>query len=153
MKTALLRYQGAWILAVSMLFAQSVVAQEQSTKAQECSKANLHGIFGYSSTGTLLESYVPAPYAGPFGEVGRQAFDGRGNTSGSASTSSNGNISPVTFAGTYTINADCTGSMTLNVSPFDSVVHAYIVIDEEGAELRAIGTDSGLIETRVYRKQ
>jgi hypothetical protein len=36
-----------------------------------------------------------------------------------------------------------TGSMTLNVSPFDSVVHADFVI----------GTDSGLIETRVYIKQ
>jgi hypothetical protein len=153
MKTALLRYQGAWLLAVSMLCAQSVVAQEQSAKAKECSKASVHGIFGYSSTGTLLDSYVPAPYAGPFGEVGRQAFDGRGNTSATATTSSNGNIAPVTIEGTYTVNADCTGSMTLNVSPFGSTVHADFVIDDEGAELRAIGTDSGLIETRVYRKQ
>jgi hypothetical protein len=39
------------------------------------------------------------------------------------------------------------------VSPFGSTVHADFVIDDEGAELRAIGTDSGLIETRVYRKQ
>jgi hypothetical protein len=153
MKTALLRYQGALLLAVAMLCARSTVAQQASAVAKECSKANVHGIFGYSSTGTLLDSYVPAPYAGPFGEVGRQAFDGRGNTSGTATTSSNGNIAPVTFAGTYTVNADCTGSMTLNVSPFESTVHAAFVIDEEGVELRAIGTDSGLIETRVYRKQ
>jgi hypothetical protein len=153
MKTALLRYQGAWLLAVSMLCAQSAVAQQVAAAAKECSKANVHGIFGYSSTGTLLDSYVPAPYAGPFGEVGRQAFDGRGNTSGTATTSSNGNIAPVTFQGTYTVNPDCTGSMTLNVSPFDSVVHADFVIDDDGAQLRAIGTDSGLIETRVYSKQ
>jgi hypothetical protein len=153
MKTTLLRYQGAWILAVSMLCAQSVVAQEQTSSAKGCSKANVHGIFGYSSTGTLLDSYVPAPYAGPFGEVGRQAFDGRGNTSATATTSSNGNIAPVTVQGTYTVNGDCTGSMTLNVSPFDSVVHVDFVIDDDGAELRAMGTDSGLIETRVYRKQ
>ena len=43
--------------------------------------------------------------------------------------------------------------MTLNMSPFDSTVHADFVIDNDGAELRAIGTDAGLIETRVYRKQ
>jgi len=33
------------------------------------------------------------------------------------------------------------------------VVHADFVIDDDGAQLRAIGTDSGLIETRVYSKQ
>ncbi len=154
MKRLLVRCQAALLLAVSLFYAQSVVAEEQATsKAKECSKATLSGSFGYSSTGTLLDSYVPAPYAGPFGEVGRQTFDGRGNTSAKATTSSNGNIAPVTVEGTYIVNSDCTGSMTLNVSPFDSVVHADFVIDEDGAQLRAIGTDSGLIETRVYSKQ
>jgi hypothetical protein len=153
MKTVLLRSQLAPLLAVSMFYAQSVVAQEQSTGVKECSKTTLSGSFGYSSTGTLLDSYVPAPYAGPFGEVGRQTFDGRGNTSATATTSSNGNIAPVTVEGTYTVNPDCTGSMTLNVSPFDAVVHADFVIDDDGAQLRAIGTDSGLVETRVYSKQ
>ncbi len=38
--------------------------------------------------------------------------------------------------------------MTLSVSPFDSVVHADFVIEQ----IRAIGKDSGLIETRVYSK-
>jgi hypothetical protein len=153
MKTVLLRCQVALLLAVSMFYAQSVGAEERSSKVQECSKATLSGSFGYSSTGTLLDSYVPAPYAGPFGEVGRQTFDGRGNTSATATTSSNGNIAPVTVEGTYTVNPDCTGSMTLNVSPFDSTVHADFVIDDDGAQLRAIGTDSGLVETRVYSKQ
>jgi hypothetical protein len=122
---------GGLLLAVSMFCAQSVVAQEQSAKVKECSKATLSGSFGYSSTGTLLDSYVPAPYAGPFGEVGRQTFDGKGNTSATATTSSNGNIAPVTIEGTYTVNPDCTGSMTLNVSPFGSTVHADFVIDDE----------------------
>lgn len=151
MKTVLVRCQVALLLAGSVFYAQSLAAEEQASK--ECSKATLSGSFGYSSTGTLLDSYVPAPYAGPFGEVGRQTFDGRGNTSAKATTSSNGNIAPVTIEGTYTVNPDCTGAMTLNVSPFESTVHADFVIDEDGAQLRAIGTDSGLIETRVYTKQ
>ena len=153
MKRVLLRCQVALLLSASMFYAQRAVAQEQSGKVKECSNATLRGSFGYTSTGTLLDSYVPAPFAGPFGEVGRQTFDGRGNTSATATTSSNGNIAPVTIEGTYTVNPDCTGSMTLNVSPFDSTVHADFVIDRDGAELRAIGTDAGLIETRVYRKQ
>jgi hypothetical protein len=136
-----------------MFYAQSVVAQEQAGKVKECSNGTLWGSFGYTSTGTLLPSYVPAPYAGPFAEVGRQTFDGKGHTDATATTSSNGNIAKVTIEGTYTVNPDCTGSMTLNVSPFDSTVHADFVIGDDGAELRAIGSDSGVVETRVYSKQ
>jgi hypothetical protein len=153
MERILLRCQVVCLVAVSMFYAQSVVAQEESAKVKECSKATLQGGFAYTSVGTLLDSYVPPPFAGPFGEVGRQTFDGKGHTEATGSTSSNGNFARVTIEGTYTVNPDCTGSMTLKVSPFDSTVHADFVIDDDGAEIRAIGTDSGLVETRVYRKQ
>jgi hypothetical protein len=43
--------------------------------------------------------------------------------------------------------------MTLNLSPLQATVHADFVIDRDGAELRVIGTDSGVFETRVYKKQ
>jgi hypothetical protein len=139
------------LLAVSMFYAQSLVAQEHPDK--ECSNDTLRGSFGYTSTGTLLPSFVPAPYAGPFAEVGRQTFDGRGNTDATAFTSSNGNPQAVTVAGTYTVNPDCTGTMTLYVAPFGSTVHAYFVISDDGAEIRYIDTDSGVVESRVYHKQ
>lgn len=153
MKSVLLRCQVVWVLAVSMFYAQSVVAQEQSDKVKKCSNATLQGSFGYNSTGTLLDTYVPPPFAGPFAEVGRQTFDGNGNTAATATLSANGNINKVTIQGTYTVNPDCTGSMTLNVAPLDATVHADFVIDDDGSELRVIGTDSGVVESRVYKKQ
>lgn len=46
--------------------------------------------------------------------------------------------------------------MTLNVTfPDDfgtALVLADFVVDEGGTELQAIGTDSGLVESRVYMK-
>lgn len=147
MKRILLRWQVAWVLALSMFYAQHVVAQE------ECSNITLRGSFAYTGTGTLLDSYVPPPFAGPFAEVGRQTFDGNGNTDATATVSSNGNIAKVTVQGTYTVNPDCTGTMTLNVSPFGSTVHADFVIGDNGAQLRSIGSDSGVVESRVYIKQ
>lgn len=151
MKRVLLRCQVAWLLAVPMFYAQSAVAQEQSDKVKECSDATLRGSFGYTSTGTLLEAFVPPPYAGPFAEVGRQTFDGKGKTDATATLSANGNIMKVTIEGTYKVNPDCTGSMTLVSSLGTS--HADFVIDDDGAELRAIFTESGVVESRVYRKQ
>lgn len=155
MKNALLHCQVVCVLAGSMFYAQSVLAQEQqeeSGKIKECSNATLQGSFGYTSTGTLLLSFVGPPYAGPFAEVGRESFDGKGKTDATGTLSANGNIfSKVTFEGTYKVNPDCTGSMTLSSSL--GVSHADFVIDDNGAELRLIFTDPGVVESRVYKKQ
>jgi len=123
----------------------------QAGDHRECSTRSLEGSFGFTSTGTLLA--VPAPSVGPFGEIGLQTFDGRGNTEGLATLSANGNIRRGTFQGSYVVNEDCTGSMTLGVSPIGSTVGLDFVIDGDGAEIRAIVTGTGSIETRVYAKQ
>jgi hypothetical protein len=123
--------------------------------AQECSNATLHGTFGYSSIGTLIS--LPGAIPGPFAEVGRQTFEGNGKTRATATLSDDGNTLTATIDGTYVVNPNCTGSMTLNVTFPDgfgtALVHADFVIDDGGAELRAIVTDSGVVESRVYRKQ
>ncbi|HEY6373129.1 MAG TPA: hypothetical protein VIX37_21315, partial [Candidatus Sulfotelmatobacter sp.] len=59
----------------------------------------------------------------------------------------------VIIKGTYTMNPDCTGSLTLNVSPLGIAVHADFVITDGGAEFRAMVTDSGSAVTVVGRKQ
>ena len=125
----------------------------QADERRGCSDASLQGSFGFSSTGTLLA--LPPPSAGPFAEVGRQTFDGRGNTDGTATATANGNLRHFTLQGTYVVNSDCTGSMTLNVSPIGATVPLDFVIDDNGSELLAITTGgvTGNTESRVYRKQ
>ena len=134
-------------------FALGIVPRAQAGEDKECSNATLRGSFGFTSTGTLLALAVALPFVGPFGEVGRQIFDGKGNTDGTATVSANGNIFKVTFFGTYEVNPDCTGSLTLNVAPLGITINLDFVIDDDGAELRAIVTGPGAVETRVYRKQ
>lgn len=138
---------------IVLSLAIGIKAQDNEEEDWNCSNASLRGSFGFTSTGTLLPSFVPPPLAGPFAEAGRQTFDGRGNTAYTATSSANGNIaSNVTFEGTYAVNPDCTGSMTLS-NPILGAIHAAFVIDDDGAELRTISTDSGVVESRVYRKQ
>jgi hypothetical protein len=114
----------------------------RADEPRACSNASLRGSFGFTSQGSLVAN-LPPPVLGPFGEIGRQTFDGRGNTEGAATLSGNGNINRVTFQGTYVVNPDCTGDMTLYVSPFGSTVNLEFVIDDNGS----------VVETRVYRKQ
>jgi hypothetical protein len=139
------------VIVFAALFVLGTLSSAQADEHQECSNASLHGSFGFTSTGTLLA--VPPPNAGPFAEIGRQAFDGRGSTDATATFSANGNIRHVTVVGTYVVNPDCTGSMTLFVSPIGATVNLDFVIDDDGTELRAIVTGTGSIESRVYKKQ
>jgi len=61
-----------------------------------------------------------------------------------------------TFTGSYTIKADCTGSLVLQiVSPvFSGQAKADAAIDDEGSELRAIQTapPGGAVITIFARK-
>jgi hypothetical protein len=91
---------------------------------------------------------------GPFVEVGRQIFDGEGNTTATATASLNGKtLPPLTLRGKYTVNADCTGSLTLEVSPVNVRTGANFVITDAGREFRAIVTDEGVALTVVGKKQ
>jgi len=134
-------------IALAILFLLGTVSSAQAQDHQ-CSNATLDGSFGFTSTGTIFN-----PSASLFAQVGRQTFDGNGNTDATATTSINGASFPVTIKGTYTVNPDCTGSLTLHVSPVGITVHADFVIASDGAELRAIVTDPGTVVTVVAKKQ
>jgi len=139
--------------ALATAFLVGIVPKAQATEHRACSTASLQGSFGFTSDGTLLA--LPSPLAGPFAEIGRQTFDGQGNTDGTATLSTNGNLLRVTVQGTYVVNPDCTGSMTLFVAPLGATVSLDFVIDADGSELRAIttGNVSGNTESRIYKKQ
>jgi hypothetical protein len=138
-------------IVFTTLFVPGLVPEARAGDHRGCSTESLHGSFGFTAQGTLLA--LPPPLAGPFGEIGRQTFDGQGNTEGTGTLSANGNINRVTVQGTYVVNRDCTGSMTLFISPFGATANLDFVIDDDGDELRAISTGTGSVETRVYKQQ
>jgi hypothetical protein len=141
------------VSVIAAVIVLGIGSAARAGEAERCSNATLRGSFGYTSTGTLLPSAAPPPFAGPFAEIGRQTFDGAGNTEATATLSANGNIVRVTIVGTYSVNPDCTGVMTLGVSPLGLTVNADFVIVRGSAEVHAIGTDSGVVETRIYKRQ
>ena len=125
---------------------------------KECSNATLKGTFAYTNTGFFTAAAAPPAQAGPAASVGVETFDGNGGTTATAWVSVNGNISQVTIKGTYTVNPDCTGTLTLFpsiVSPPITVPprQVFFVIDDNGDEFRAINTTPGDVITTVARRQ
>ena len=139
------------IAAVTAL-ALGIAPTAKADDDKGCSNATLLGTFAYTSTGFIT---APPGLAGPVAEVGTQTFDGEGATTATATLSQNGNPSPVTITGTYKVNPDCTGTMTLQVSiPGIPVfpLHVFFAIDDGGNGFQGMETDSGLVITRIGRR-
>ena len=115
-------------------------------QAGECSNASTKGTYGFSCEGTIVG-------AGPLAVVGVYSADGNGNSSGTETVSVNGTIIPgLPFTGTYTLNANCTGSL-VTTTPDGSVTHHDLVIDDNKKELRILVTEPGRVIACLFRKQ
>jgi hypothetical protein len=105
-----IRYTVAILAAAGLLWMGSTqLVQAQAAGA--CSNADVAGDWGYTETGTV----IPATGAVPFSAVARYTLDAEGNMSGTATSSSGGNVANVTLKGTGKVNADCTGTLVVGV--------------------------------------
>jgi hypothetical protein len=119
------------IVLTIVLVALLVLTTASSTqpKVKTCSNATLQGAYGSNQTGTLNGL--------PFAQVNRVVSDGNGNVTGSGTAVVNGVVSFPTFTATYTVNSDCTGSLTSVTPPG---LTQNFVIERDGSEVLFIVT-------------
>lgn len=108
---------GAMILLVAFVWSAP------SAQAAQCSQARAAGEYGFSLTGVVILPTGPVPIAG----IGRATVDAAGNVSGTEARSVGGGYADETFTGTFTVNPDCTGSMTLNFYESGQLVRTSVV--------------------------
>jgi hypothetical protein len=125
----------------STQFAQAMTEANagDSSHDRTCSNAEVAGEWAYTETGTV----IPGTGAVPFAAVARYTLDAKGDLSGTATSSSDGNISNVTLKGTGTVNSDCTGTLTVGVYASGALVRTAtfsIVYVNNAREGRAIVT-------------
>src|SRR5215469_4126024 len=106
-----------------------------------CTNATITGSYGTLLTGTIVGF-------GPIAQVGIATYDGAGHWSRTETTNLNGNtFPPETIAGTYNVNANCTGSTQ------DEQGHAStFVIINHGKEILVLVTDNGVVLTVDQKK-
>jgi len=124
-----------------------VHAQEDALQA--CSAATLNGRYGLTFSGFSTTGAVPAPITAfiPVAGEGLVTFDGNGNLAASETVSLGGLILPVNLPGTYTVNSDCTGSLTT------ANAHLNLVIVCNGREILAVNTDQGHVVVDNFIKE
>jgi hypothetical protein len=85
-------------------------AKDEDTARAKCSKATLDGTYLFAFNGVEIQGNDEQV---PFAIAGYAVFDGNGKEKGVASSNFNGEVSrnePV--SATYTVKADCTGTVT-----------------------------------------
>ena len=114
--------------------------------AAQCSNESVSGIYAYSSQGFVEVSrkISPAGFA-PWAQIGLTEFDGKGNiphgTFTFNTTTPGGGPGRGTFAGTYNVNPDCTGTaeLVLEAGEITLLHFDLVVLSEE--RLTLVNTD------------
>ena len=123
-------------------------AQDQAlerARHRRCSLRTMEGTHGYSYSGTIFG-------AGLIAAVGPITFDGEGNLSATYTVSLNGKSFEGAFTGTYTVDADCTGMITLHLPLLGLTSKGSFVIVNQSRERFFTGTDPGVTITGVTKK-
>jgi hypothetical protein len=123
-------------LSLSFLFA----GLAPIARAGTCSTATVAGEWGFTLTGTLLPPSGPVP-AVPAGAVGTATLSVNGNVYGTEARNVGGDFAKETAKGTYTVNANCTGTMTVNFFEAGQLVRTSVlslVFDDNSTQFRMV---------------
>jgi len=115
-----MKRRGLWAAGVVLLLLVGVVAvlavgtgyakDEENAAAKKCSEATLHGTYPFAFDGVEITGNNEQA---PFAIAGYGVFDGDGKEKSVVSSNFNGEVSrrePI--SGTYTVKAECTGTLT-----------------------------------------
>ncbi len=130
-------------LFATLLLSLAAVASAQDDRT--CSMAGRAGDYGFVYTGTMFIPTGAAPYAA----VGRAAFDAKGNFSATATVSVGGKLSHRTVQGTYTLDSDCTG--TLTTSSYDESGNLVSIMTTDTVSVDNMSETRGIVTTFVQQ--
>src|SRR5580700_11426877 len=129
-------------ITLSFVFLLSLQAQAQ------CTNASLNGTLFYTFSGTLKSGTATVSYS----ELGKVIADGNGGFSGQTTTSTAGVLATLPVIGSYTVQANCSGTATLTTSAKSSQ-YTFQIVDGGSLTLASVvSSGSGeLAQGRFFR--
>ena len=134
-------------IVASVLALLVVVALMPAAHAAErCTAASLKGNYGFTASGYFPNGAGNAPIVA----TGVTTLDGEGNVTATVTASFNGDVQTFPYTGTYSVNPDCTGSIT--PTPGSGLANFSIVVVRGGAEVLGMDSDPGNTWTIDFKK-
>jgi hypothetical protein len=126
-------------IGASLMLGSSLLIAPLAHGAQSsCSLEKLQGRYVFTGQGTNLH-------------YGAFDFDGTGKFSGKQTSLRHAVAQRETLNGTYTMDADCTGTMFLQGQP-GGTAHWDVFVTHDGKKGRMIRTDSGVTGVRTFEQ-
>jgi len=119
--------------------------------AAGCGAHTLKARYAYAFSGFKTQGDTAAQRT-PFAQAGHEIYDGKGGVVGNATGSYNGTIVRIKYTGTYTINADCSGSVT-TTDDRGEAAHYDIFVPSDGSSILYIQSDSGVVSAGWERRE
>ncbi len=122
-----------------------IVSSPLMSHASACSNSTIRGSYAYTIHGQV---FLPNGFALLIDGIARTTFDGEGNLTELDAIAANGNVAPgwASNTGTYTVNPDCTGTITVtngNQPP----VHLQMIVAQSGNTIHEMTIDPGFATT------
>ena len=113
--------------------------------ASACSNSTIRGSYAFTIHGTL---FLPNGSTLLIDGIAKETFDGEGGETQVDAVATNGNLTPGwrPGSGTYSVNADCTGTQTISV-PGMPDLHLQIVVAQSGNKIHQVVVDPGFATT------
>jgi hypothetical protein len=125
------------VIVCGLLFTASSAKADDDDK---CTDRTLHGEYGFAAEGVLLGT-PGLPAQAQFRSLGVAHFNGRGGLTWLEHTVVNGVPANADFAlatGTYSVNANCTGTALVTTPNSPVPLRLFLVIVKDGKEFRTI---------------
>jgi hypothetical protein len=123
---------------VMVFLAMFFLSLAPATRADDgCSTAKAGGKWGFTLTGTLILPTGPVPGAA----AGRFNVDEAGNISGTEARNVGGGFANETITGSWTVNSDCTATITVNIYETGVLVRTSVlaaVFVDNSSKIRAV---------------
>ena len=112
-----------------------------------CTASMLNGTYFYLLTGTVSTGGPSVPYA----ELGQLLANGSGGLSGNSSSNLNGLPKTNSLTGSYTMQFNCSGSITITINSQTSEALTFQVINNGQGMILATSNSGQIITGRAYR--
>jgi len=136
-----MKFRNSPFLLTIALVASSTLMSHAST----CSNSTIRGSYAYTIHGQV---FLPNGVTLLIDGLARTTFDGEGNLTELDAVAANGNVTPgwASNTGTYSVNPDCTGTITVtngNQPP----IHLQMIVAQSGNTIHEMAIDPGFATT------
>ena len=128
-----------------------VIVPARPAAAAGCGAQTLKGRYVYAFSGFKTTGDSAAQRT-PFAQGGHEVFDGKGHVSGNATASFNGTIVRLKYTGTYTVNADCSGTVTTTDDRGESA-HYDVFVPKDGSSILYVQSDPSVVSAGWERRE